>query len=188
MEIVLVAALDEGRAIGGDGDLLWHLPADLKHFKSVTVGHPIIMGRRTYESIGKPLPGRKNIVLTRQSDFEAPGCVVHSDLEAALKEANRESQKVMILGGATLYAQTLPMADRLILTVVHEHYQGDTHFPYFDSDQWTVVESWHHEADERNPASMTFVELVAAVEEPRRVIDDGPRGLPEILKNEGPAH
>lgn len=182
--LVFVAALDEGRVIGREGDLPWRLPADLRHFKEVTLGHPLLMGRGTYESLGQPLPGRKNIVLTSQKEYEAPGCVVVSSIDEALSEAaSAGADTLMVLGGESVFRQLLPRADAMILTVVHGRYEGDTYFPGFESDDWEVVSSRFRRADEKNEVDMTFVELRAKVDDPRRVDErSGPGPLPEILK------
>lgn len=183
-EIALVAALDEHRVIGRGGRLPWHLPADLRHFKEVTVGHPVIMGRKTYESIGKPLPGRLNIVLTRQRDYEASGCVVVSGLDEAIEEVDSaNAQRAMVIGGSGVFRQALPRADVMYLTIVHGHYDGDTYFPEFASEQWEVVERKSRAADEENEADMTFVELRRSIKKPRSVAGgDEPGPLPEILE------
>ena len=183
LKIGIVAALDEQRVVGRGGELPWRLPADLRHFKAVTMGHPIIMGRLTYESIGKPLPGRLNIVLSRQPAYEAPGCVVAASLEQAFDEAGRHGAEwAMVIGGHSLFREALPLADALFLTVVHGQYEGDTYFPDFDGTQWKVVEREHRSADERNEAAMTFVELRPTCEPPRTVGNaDRPGPLPGIL-------
>ena len=184
LEIVVVAALDEQRVIGRGGELPWRLPADLRHFKQVTMGHPIIMGRKTYESIGRSLPGRRNIILSRREGYDAPGCIVASSLEVALEQAAETgTEQAMIIGGAGIFCETLPRARWLVLTVVHDTYEGDTYFPCFDSDQWEMVECRFHDVDEKNESAMSFVRLRATVDEPRHVepaTEAGP--LPEILR------
>jgi dihydrofolate reductase len=120
--------MDEKRAIGRENRLPWHLPMDLKRFRAITLGHPVIMGRKTYESIGHPLPGRTNIVITRQDDFCPDGCVVVHDLQAALAECSG-AEEVFILGGAEIFREALPLADRLYLTIVHTRIDGDAFFP-----------------------------------------------------------
>ena len=132
----IIAAVAQNGVIGVDGDLPWRLPEDLKHFKRTTSGHPIIMGRKTYESIGRPLPKRHNIVITRNPDFEAPGCTVVHSLDAALEVAWAEDDEVWVIGGAGLYAAALPRATRLELTEVHRSVPGDTFFPEFDRTQF----------------------------------------------------
>lgn len=131
MKIVLIAAVAENGTIGDAGKIPWHISEDLKRFKRVTLGHPIIMGRKTFESLGKPLPGRRNIILTRQ-----PGPDHFSSLEAALKTCNGQ---VFIIGGAEVYRAALPLADTLMLTHVHRSVDGDTKFPDYDRTQWREV-------------------------------------------------
>jgi len=126
--ISIIAAVAENRAIGIHNRLPWHLPADLKYFRNKTLGHHVIMGRKNYQSIGKPLPQRTNIVITRDPGFDAPGCVVVNSIDAALAAADGDPE-VFIIGGAGIYAQSLPFADRLYLTLVHHSFEGDTYFP-----------------------------------------------------------
>lgn len=137
--ISLIVAVAENGVIGGGNALLWHISEDLRHFKTLTTGHPVIMGRRTYESLGRPLPNRTNVVVTRQ-ELEIPGCeVVHSLEEAiALFPADEE---VFVIGGAQIYAQALPLARRFYLTRVFHAYEGDTHFPAWDERAWRLVAS-----------------------------------------------
>lgn len=131
---LIVAAADNG-VIGHEGQLPWHLPPDLKHFKALTLGKPVIMGRKTFESIGKALPGRQNIVLSRDPGYGAPGVRVVRDLESALWAA-ADVEEIMVIGGAVIFAQALPMADRIYWTEVHADVAGDTVFPPFDRDDW----------------------------------------------------
>lgn len=156
MKLSLVVAMDENRVIGIDGGLPWHLSSDLKYFRDITMGKPIIMGRKTHESIGRPLPGRQNIVVTRNSKFEAVGCDVVSSLKAALKLVEDEPEAMMI-GGASLYIDTLPEADQLYLTEVHAEVEGDTWFPKLDSDQWKEISRTAFSADEKNDHDYSFV-------------------------------
>jgi dihydrofolate reductase len=158
MRISLIAALARNRVIGRNNQLPWRLSADLQHFKTLTMGKPIIMGRKTFESIGKPLPGRTNIVLTRERQFLAQGCVVVHDIDQALQVA-AESDEVMIIGGANLYRQFLPRADRLYLTEVKAEVTGDTWFPDLDITGWTETERVSHQADEKNEYDYDFVIL-----------------------------
>lgn len=127
------------RVIGRDGGLPWHLPADLKHFKATTMGKPIVMGRKTYESIGKALPGRLNIVITRNPDWSATGVTTVSSLDAAVA-ATTDAAELMIIGGAQLYAAALPRADRLHITFIERAVDGDTHFPPIDWTDWRMAE------------------------------------------------
>lgn len=135
--------------IGRDNALPWRLPEDLAYFKRVTMGHPIVMGRRTYESIGRPLPGRTNIVVTHNRGFEAPGCVVAHGLQEAW-DAARGAEEVSIIGGTSLFAETLPIADRIHLTEVQADVEGDTFFPPFDRSAWRETEIMRHAADARH--------------------------------------
>ena len=150
MRISLIAAMSRNRVIGKAGQLPWHLPGDLAFFKKMTRGKPIIMGRKTCQSLGRPLPGRKNIVLTRDPGFVAEGFVLVADPEAALAAA-APAEEVMICGGSSIYALFLPRAHRLILTLVDAEVEGDTFFPEFDQTDWREVERGEHGADDRNP-------------------------------------
>lgn len=163
MELILIVAAAENDVIGRDGDLPWHLPSDLAYFKRATMGKPIIMGRKTHESIGRPLPGRANIVVTRQADYEADGCVVAHSLEEALQSAaTHGAAEAVVIGGAELYAQALPRADRILMTRVHAPIEGDVRFPPLEPDVWRVVGVEHHDADERHAYPFSFMELVRA--------------------------
>ena len=158
MRISLIVALARNRVIGRDNQLPWRLSADLQHFKGLTMGKPIVMGRKTYESIGRPLPGRTNIVVTRDSSFSAEGCrVVHSIDEALVAAGGAD--EVMIMGGENLYSQLLPRADRLYLTEVQAEVSGDAWFPEFDQTQWQELERESHRADEKNEFDYDFVVL-----------------------------
>lgn len=156
MLVSIIAAMDRNRLIGSNNQLPWHLPADLAHFKQVTMGKPIIMGRKTYESIGRPLPGRTNIVLTHSPDFHAEGVVTANTLQQALDYASVEDE-VMIIGGSTIYELALPGADRLYLTYVESDCEGDAWFPEFDIERWRIVASEQHAADEKNSSDYRFV-------------------------------
>ena len=158
MLVSLVVAMSENRVIGRDNDLPWRLPADLAHFKRLTLGKPIIMGRKTYESIGRPLPGRQNIVLTRDATFQAPGCDICLDLDQAMAAAG-DAEEVMIIGGGALYETLLERADRIYLTEVHADIEGDTWFPELDTSSWKEVTRERHAADERNRLDYSFVTL-----------------------------
>ena len=133
--VYLVAAVAANGVIGSEGRLPWHLPEDLKHFKQLTLGHPVVMGRKTWESLGKALPGRENIVVTRSPGYEAADAHVAASLEAALALCAGESV-VFVIGGAELYAAALPLADGLVLTEIHRDYPGDVRFPAFDRAAW----------------------------------------------------
>lgn len=156
--VSLVVAAAQNNVIGRGNDLPWHLPDDLKRFKALTIGKPIIMGRKTYASIGRPLPGRTNIVISRQTQFAAEGCTAVTSLEAALAAAG-DASEAMVIGGAEIFRQALPRADRLYLTRVHADVPGDTFFPSLVSDDWIEVESEYHPADDRHAFAFTFLEL-----------------------------
>jgi dihydrofolate reductase len=158
MRIALIAALAENRVIGRDNQLPWRISADLKHFKALTMGKPIVMGRKTWESIGRALPGRENIVVTRDTGYRAQGCQVVHSIDEAL-EITGKSDEVMIVGGAGLYQQTLEHADRLYLTRVKAEVEGDTWFPEIDPRQWREVACESHSADENNEYDYDFVML-----------------------------
>ena len=160
MRITLVVAAAENGVIGRSGTLPWHLPADLRHFKSVTMGKPVVMGRKTWESIGRPLPGRTNIVLTGQLGYEASGAVVaHSFEEALAAAAERDADEVMVIGGAAVYAAALPRADRILLTRVHAVVDGDVFFPTMADEEWEVLAAERHPPDERHAFGYSFLEL-----------------------------
>lgn len=152
--ISLIAAVDENFGLGHNNQLLCHLPADLKHFKDITLGKPIIMGRKTFDSIGKPLPGRLNIVLSKHTSC-IEGVTVLSSLHDAL-ELVRDVPEIMIIGGATLFEQALSLAQRIYLTLIHNQFPADVFFPSLDHEIWTSSSEHHKTRDERNPFDMTF--------------------------------
>lgn len=158
MIISLVVAVARNRVIGRDNQLPWKLPADLAYFKQVTMGNPIIMGRRTHESIGRPLPGRHNIVVTRNAAFPAPGCTVVTSLEGAWRAASGAGE-ACVIGGTMLFEETLPLADRIHLTEVDAEVPGDTYFPPFDRSEWIEREVLRHAADERHEFPFRIVVL-----------------------------
>ena len=157
---LVVAAADNG-VIGHEGRMPWHLPADLAHFKLLTWGKPIVMGRKTFDSIGKPLPGRTNIVVTRDAAWSHAGVVVAHSLEAAVAAA-KGATEVMVIGGAQLYAESLPRAARIEFTQVHGAPDGDTHWPPLDLKRWREVARHEHAADARNAHALTFISYVRA--------------------------
>lgn len=156
MRIAAIVAMSENYVIGHNNQLPWHLPADLRHFKNVTTGKPILMGRKTYESIGRPLPNRYNIVVTRDANFEAPGCLVVNSIETGLA-AVAEQDEVYVIGGALLYQQMLPRIQRLYVTIIHHEFMGDTYFPAISPNDWREVERIDHKADEQNLYPYSFV-------------------------------
>jgi len=151
--------MGENRVIGGSGHIPWHLPADFKHFKELTTGHPIVMGRKTFESIGKSLPGRANIVITRDANYQNEGIAVVSSPEAALvvAAAAAGSEEVFIIGGAEIYKLFLPQADKLYITKVDGDFNGDAFFPEWDAEGWRLVSSEKHEKDEKNALDFTYL-------------------------------
>ena len=161
----LVVAMARNRVIGRDNRLPWKLPKDLAYFKRVTMGHPVVMGRRTWQSIGKALPGRENIVVTRNPAFEAPGARVVTSLDAAWKAAGA-AEEVSVIGGTSLFEESLPIADRIHLTEVDAVVEGDTFFPEFDRGEWVEREIERHAADERHAYPFRIVVLERRV--PRR--------------------
>ena len=154
MIVSLIAVVDELLGLGKDNALLCHLPADLQHFKSLTVGKPIIMGRNTFESIGKPLPNRQNIVLSRHP-LTIEGVNIASSLEAAF-ELTKDQEEVMIIGGASIYEQAMVYAQRIYLTLIHHQFEADVFFPSFDKTVWVCQKECHRSRDERNRYDMTF--------------------------------
>jgi dihydrofolate reductase len=156
--IVLVVAVADDGVIGRGGTLPWHLPDDLKFFKAVTMGKPLLMGRRTFESIGRPLPGRRNLVLTRGATAFPAGVEAVASIDAALALLP-ETPELCVIGGATLFTQTLPLARRLYLTEVHAAVAGDVHFPPWNRADWCEIERREHPADERHLYAMSFVTL-----------------------------
>jgi dihydrofolate reductase len=158
--ISLIVAASTNNVIGVKGDLPWRLSADLKRFKALTMGKPIVMGRITYESIGRPLPGRQNIVITRRSDFVADGCDVVSSIDAAVHAAG-DAEEIMIIGGSHIYAAFLPRADRIYLTRVQAEVAGDAYLPDIDNDKWQEVSAEKHAADDSNDYDAVFSVLAA---------------------------
>ena len=156
--LCLVVAVADNGVIGRGNALPWHLPADLAHFRRLTLDKTLLMGRRTWESLPGPLPRRRHLVLSHDPDFQAAGGTRVGSLEAGIAAAAGEPE-LMIVGGATLYAAALPLADRLHLTRVHARFEGDTRFPPWEPSEWEEVARRDHPADERNPIPMTFLEL-----------------------------
>ena len=153
--ISIIVATSENNVIGAKGDLPWRLSDDLKHFKAVTMGKPIVMGRKTWDSIGRPLPGRQNIVITRQEGFRAEGCDVVASVEEAIKAAG-DVDEIMVIGGSQVYELALPFAKRIYLTRVHADVEGDAFFPELDDGEWNLVSDERHRADERNEFDFSF--------------------------------
>jgi len=160
MRLSMIAALGKNRVIGSNNKMPWHLPADLQHFKKTTLGSPIIMGRKTYDSIGRPLLGRKNIILSRDKNLFIEGCSVVNSLEAAMNLVEAENpDEVFITGGSYLYKTYLADADRLYLTLIDEEFEGDTFFPDYTQYNWKLIKKEDHSADNLNPYAYSFITL-----------------------------
>lgn len=162
MKLALIAAYAQNRVVGIDNKLPWHLPEDLKYFKRCTSGKAIIMGRKTFDSIGRPLPNRTNIVISRNPEFNVDGVKVVSTLDEAIELAKAVNEingidEIMVIGGATIYELTLPLADRLYLTHVHANVEGDAYFPEVDFSSWHEVERADYSVSETNPYDYSFV-------------------------------
>ena len=157
MIISLIVAMDEKRGIGVEGRLPWYLPADLKRFKKLTMGHHLIMGRKTYESIGSPLPGRTMIIVTHNPNYQPDGCLVARSLETAIEFARMGLEdEVFIIGGADLFEQAIEISDRIYLTQVHATLPADVYFPEYSVDDWNELETIHYPADDNNRYSFSF--------------------------------
>lgn len=151
--ISLIAAAGENNVIGAENEMPWHLPADLAYFKKTTSGHAVVMGRKTFESIGKPLPNRKNIILTRDQHFQREDCQVIHSVEEALEY--EQGQELFVIGGAEVYRQFLPHANKVYLTRIHKSFEGDAYFPEL-GDEWQLTSSEKHVADEKNRYDYEF--------------------------------
>ena len=154
----MIVAMDENRLIGKDNQLPWHMPADLAFFKRVTMGKPILMGRKTWESIGRPLPGRRNIVISRNPDYQAEGAELTSSLSEAIALCESEPE-IMMIGGATLFEECLKETEILYLTRIHHAFEGDTWFPDFNIYPWTKEFQEDYAADEANPYAYSFIKF-----------------------------
>ena len=159
MKINLIVAVDEKNGIGKNNQLPWHLPADLLHFKNLTTGFPIIMGRKTFDSIGKVLPNRRNIVISRQSNLEIPGAEVSGSLQGALELCKKEND-IYIIGGAQIFEQALPLADSIFLTVIQHDFDADTFFPSLDKEVWKESSNSIHKPDEKNLYTYSFKKYI----------------------------
>lgn len=158
--VTLIAAMATNRAIGLNGSMPWHLPGELQHFKKTTMGKAIVMGRKTWQSIGRSLPGRQNIVLSRGANFVAPGCDVACSLDEALKMAR--SDEVMIIGGGVIYEQAMPIANRMILTLIDAEFEADTWFPCWNPAEWKVRHRRVIPANDRHDYSYEVQDMVRA--------------------------
>ena len=158
MKISLIVALAQNRVIGINGQMPWHLSADLKKFRQITTGHSILMGRKTYESIGRPLPNRRNIVISRNADYKIDGCEVFSDIQQALNHCQKETE-IFIIGGAAFYETMLPKADFLYLTEIDKSFEGDTYFPDINKNEWQEIERLEITNDESVDFNYRFLKL-----------------------------
>lgn len=176
--IALIAAMTQNFVIGHHNKMPWHLPAELAYFKNQTRHKPVVMGRKTFESIGRALPQRPNIVISRQTDLSLPGCTIFNNLPAALSDlsAKTDTKEIMIIGGAHLFEQTLPIAQRLYLTLIDVNLPGDTFFPMVDKTLWTVVTQCYHPADQYNQYGFLtqILERRETIEQPREIKNSGP--------------
>lgn len=157
--ITIIAAIAEKNALGKDNNLIWHLPADLKRFKKVTTGHHILMGRNTFESIGKPLPNRTSIIITRNEHYTQEGCIVVNSIEKAIEVAHEDTD-IFIIGGAQIYEQAISIADRLDITEVHHQFEADVFFPEIDPLNWKVVAREDFKRDDKNAYDYSFVSYI----------------------------
>ena len=154
----IIVAVGEGNVIGKENRLIWHLPRDMRHFKETTTGHYIIMGRKTFESNGRPLPNRTNVIITRDKNYKAEGCVVVHTLEDAIKLA-KDDPEAFIIGGGVIYELAMPLIDRIYLTQIHHKFEGDTYFPEINMDEWVEIEKREFEPDEKNKYPFTILTL-----------------------------
>lgn len=152
--ITAIVAMSENQVIGHNNQLPWHLPADLKHFKKVTLNHTILMGRKTYESIGKPLPNRRNVILTQDRSFKAEGCEIVHDIQSTLA-----FDDLYVIGGTQVFKLFWPYINKLHLTLIHKKIEGDTFFPGFNVEEWRLISREDHQADEDNPFDYSFLVL-----------------------------
>ncbi|CAH2715540.1 IS1595 family transposase ISSsu9 [Neobacillus rhizosphaerae] len=154
--ISFIVAMDENNVIGKDNQLPWHLPEDLKFFKKITLGHPIAMGRKTHESIGRVLPGRENIVITRQQDYQSEECTIFYSVEEFVKYCRNQNDEIFVIGGAEIFKETFPFAECLYITLIHKEFEGDTFFPEFFQTKWELVSSEKGIKNEKNPYDYEF--------------------------------
>lgn len=186
MQIALIAAIDENMTIGDAGRTPWDLPADLRRFKQLTLGKPVLMGRKTHDSIGRALPGRTNIVITRQTDYSAPGCrVAESPSEALdIAETTAGPGMAMVIGGGEIYNAMLPKADRLYLTVLYDSFGGDTFFPSFPPGEWIIDQREEVEASDEEPCDHAYFSLRRNRDKPMSAHpNDSPTPLPDFLRH-----
>ncbi|QSS98297.1 dihydrofolate reductase [Psychroflexus sp. ALD_RP9] len=163
MKLISIAAIAENNTIGKNNDLVWHLPDDFKRFKSLTSGHYIILGRKTFESFPKPLPHRTHVIITRQEHYQAPGHLVVSGLNEAIAAIPKNENKAFVIGGGEIYKQAMSRVDQLEITHVHTTVEGDAFFPEIDQKQWKVIEETYHPKDERHQYDFTYKTYVRSV-------------------------
>lgn len=157
MTLSAITAVSQNNVIGLHNDLPWHLPADMRFFKSTTMGHVVVLGRKSYEAFGKAYPGRTNIVITRQQDYTLPDAIVVHSLEEAIQKAKTiEQQEIFILGGAQIFGQSMPLIDRIYLTRIYQDFDGDAFFPMMDMKEWKLVKDEKHDPDEKNKYTYAF--------------------------------
>jgi dihydrofolate reductase len=156
MNLSIIVALSENNVVGANNQLPWHLSADLKRLKALTMGHHLIMGRKTYESIGRPLPGRKNVIITRNKNYKAEGCIVVTSLKEGLEVAKKDSE-AFIFGGGEVFKEALPRVTKIYMTRIHQSFNGDTYFPHLDRREWHEVSREDHQPDEVNKYSYSFI-------------------------------
>lgn len=157
--ISIAVAISDNNAIGKDNQLLWHMPADLKFFKQTTSGHTVVMGRKTFDSVGRPLPNRQNIVVTHKTGLEIAGVQVVNSLEEAINLVEQKDAEIFIIGGAEIYKEALPKVQRIYLTTIHHTFEADTFFPEMNMDDWQETSTETHKADEKNKYNYTFTIL-----------------------------
>ncbi|WP_059170875.1 dihydrofolate reductase [Bacillus sp. FJAT-27445] len=154
--ISFIWAMDRNRVIGKENKLPWHIPEDLKFFKSSTMGHPIAMGRKTFVSIGRPLPGRENIIITRNKEYSNDGCTVLHSIEEFVEYCRENEEEYFVIGGAEIFKEMFPYADKLYITLIHVEFEGDTFFPEFDLEEWELLSSEKGPRNEKNPYDYEF--------------------------------
>lgn len=161
MIISLIAAVSENNVIGKDNRLVWHLPADLKYFKEKTKGHHVLLGRKTYEALGKPLPNRTHLVITHQKNYKPEGILVFHNIANAIKYAHEHQEdELFVLGGANIYTQMMKIADKMYITRIKEHFEGDTYFPPIPDTEWKIESREPHKKDAKNPYDYEFIEYI----------------------------
>ena len=163
MNISIIAAVSRNNVIGCKNVLPWHLPEDMKYFQKITMEKPVIMGDKTFESIGGALPKRTNIVLSKDKNYKAPGCTIAHSIKEALKIASKENEEIMIIGGESIYKQFLSLANKMYLTFIDADFKGDTYFPKYDKEEWKEIKRTNHPADKKNPYPYSFVVLTKSI-------------------------